>query len=156
MDSSTRPAGEPAGPVPDSAVRAASDLRSVVSRMRRRMRELAEADDLTPSQTAVLSRLDKDGPASASELAAAERVRPQSMAATVAALDQRGMIRRSPSPHDGRKQIVSLSEQGRDRLAGDRRTRQEWLARALDQHCTEAERRTVIEAMAVLDRVIEA
>lgn len=155
MDDSPQAAAAPAEAVTESAVRAASDVRSVVSRLRRRMRELAGIEDLTPSQTAVMTRLDRDGAATTSELAAAERVRPQSMAATLAALEERGIIRRDPDPHDGRKQVVSLSPEGRERLMGDRRTRQEWLARALDGHCTEAERRTVIEAMAVLDRVIQ-
>lgn len=156
MNDSPQVAADPAEAVTETAVRAASDVRSVLSRVRRRLRELAGTEDLTPSQTAVITRLDRDGAATTSELAAAERVRPQSMAATLAALEERGMIRRDPDPHDGRKQLVSLSPQGRERLIGDRRTRQEWLARALDQHCSESERRTVIDAMAVLDRIVQA
>ena len=69
----------------ESAVRAAHDVVTVLSRLRRRLKELAPGDGLTPSQTSVLSRLDKEGPASASALASAERVRPQSIAATLAA-----------------------------------------------------------------------
>ena len=69
-----------------SAVQAAGEVRVVFGRVTRRLKELADKDDLTPSQSSVLSRLDKDGPASASELAAAERVRPQSMAAILSAL----------------------------------------------------------------------
>ena len=66
----------------DDSVRAARELRVVVGRLRRRLREVSATGDLTPSQTSVLSRLGQDGAASASDLAAAERVRPQSMAAS--------------------------------------------------------------------------
>ena len=72
-----------------SAVQAARDLVVAFSRLRRRLREEGALGDLTPSQTSVLSRLSKEGAASASALADAEHVRPQSMAATLAALDQR-------------------------------------------------------------------
>lgn len=137
--------------VPDSAVRAANDTRAVFSRLRRRMRELAGDGDLTPSQTAVLIRLGKEGPASASALAAAERVRPQSMARTVAALEQAGLVERRPDPDDRRRRLLDLTAQGRVRVRGARRVREEWLVRALQERCTEAQRQTVIEAMALLD-----
>jgi DNA-binding MarR family transcriptional regulator len=142
--------------VTESAFRAARDLRVVFSRLRRRLREVAGGQDLTPSQTSVLSRLDKDGPSSASALAAAERVRPQSMAAVLAALDKSGLIARRPDPRDGRRQVVTLTAAGRDRVEGDRQAREEWLARALQDHYTDRERRTIIEALALLDRLTHA
>nr|WP_238352677.1 MarR family transcriptional regulator [Kribbella solani] len=120
------------------------------------MNELAETDDLTPSQSSVLSRIDKDGPASASELAAAERIRPQSIAAILTALREADLIQRHPDPADGRRQVVSLTTSGRRRLQGDRKVRQEWLTRTLQDHCTEAERQTIIKALALLDHAIEA
>jgi DNA-binding MarR family transcriptional regulator len=139
-----------------SAARAASEVRTVFGRVKRQLKALAETDDLTPSQSSVLSRLDKDGPASASELAAAERIRPQSMAAIVAALREADLIQRHPDPEDGRRQVVSLTSAGRQRLQGDRKVRQEWLARTLQDHCTEAERQAIIEALALLDHAVEA
>lgn len=125
-------------------------------RVKRRLKELAETDDLTPSQSSMLSRLDKDGPASASELAAAERIRPQSVAAILTALREAGLIQRQPDPADGRRQVVSLTTAGRQRLQGDRKVRQEWLARTLQDRCTEDERQTIIKALALLDHAIEA
>ena len=140
---------------PASAIQAASDVRVVFSRLRRRLREVAGLGELTPSQTSVLSRLDKGGPASASDLAAAERVRPQSMAATLAAIEPHGLIERTPDPHDGRRQLISLTGVGREAIAGSRRAREEWLAHRLATQYTEAERRTIIEALALLDKLVD-
>ena len=139
-----------------SAVQAAGEVRVVFGRVKRRLTELADQDDLTPSQSSVLSRIDKDGPASASELAAAERVRPQSMAAILAALRAADLIQRHPDPEDGRRQVVSLTTAGRRRQQGDRRVRQEWLAQTLQHHCTEAQRQTILKALALLDNALEA
>jgi DNA-binding MarR family transcriptional regulator len=143
------------GPVTDTATHAAREIRVVLSRLRRRLKDVAGIGDLTPSQVSVLSRLDKGGPASGSDLAAAEGIRPQSLAATLAVLDQHGMIRRDPDPDDGRRQLVSLSAEGRERLEGTRQAREEWLVQALQERYTEAERRTIVEALALLDRLTE-
>ncbi|HZA09570.1 MarR family winged helix-turn-helix transcriptional regulator [Mycobacterium sp.] len=139
--------------VAESAVHAAHEVKAVFSRLRRRLRELAVDDDLSPSQTAALIRLAKDGPASASQLAGAERVRPQSMATTLAGLDRHGMIRRQPDPDDGRRQLITLTAEGRRRAESDRRGRDEWLVRALQDRYSERERRAIIEALALLDRL---
>src|SRR5258708_30777849 len=112
---------ETAGGVTESAVRAARDVRVVFSRLRRRLHEAYDTGGLTPSQTSALSRLAAQGPATASDLAAAERVRPQSMAATLAALGERGLIERRPDPGDGRRRLVSLSDAGRALIGGKRR-----------------------------------
>lgn len=138
-----------------SSVRAARDIRVAVGRLRRRAVDLADTHELTPSQLSVLSRLGKDGPASASDLAAAERIRPQSVAATLAVLEERGFVVRRPDPADGRRQLISLSRNGKAIFDDRRRRSEEWLGRAMEERLTEAERRTVIEAAALLDRLIE-
>ena|SRR5689334_9738498 len=141
--------------LPASAIRAAGELRVVFSRLRRRFREVADVGDLTPSQTSVLSRLSKYGPATMTELAAAERVRPQSMAATLAAIDRHGYLRRTPDPHDGRRQLISLTDTGVELVEGTRREREEWVAGALAADFTEDERQTILAALALLDRLAE-
>ena len=142
--------------IAESALRASADVRGVVGRLRRRLREVA-ADDgggLSPSQMAVFNRLAKDGDSSASVLAAAEGVRPQSMAAILAALDAHGLIQRRPDPEDGRRQLITLSAVGRERAAGDRQARAEWLALRLHEDFTEPERQTLIAAAALLERLV--
>ena len=144
----------PAG-ISDSAARSARDLRVVFSRLRRRLREVAADEDLTPSQESALTLVGKHGAATASALASAEGVRPQSMAATLAALDQHGLIRRSPDPEDGRRQLVTLTEAGRARIEDNRQVREEWLARAFEDRYTAQERRTILDALALLERLSE-
>jgi len=138
------------------AAQAAGDAWVAVGRLVRRLRELDGEGDLSSGQVSVLVRLAKHGPASASELAAAERVRPQSMAAIVQALERAGLVERHRDPEDGRRQLVTLTELGRERRLDDRRAREAWLARALQEHCTEAQLRTIIEAMALLDAVAQS
>ena len=144
----------PAG-ISDSAARSARDLRVVFSRLRRRIREVATDEDLTPSQESALALVGKHGAATASALASAEGVRPQSMAATLAALDRHGLIRRSADPEDGRRQLVTLTEAGRERVEDNRQVREEWLARAFEDRYTEQERRTIVDALTLLERLSE-
>jgi DNA-binding MarR family transcriptional regulator len=139
--------------VSESAVRAAREVRVMLSRMLRRVRETYDITDLTPSQTSVLSRLDKDGDASVGDLAVAERVRHQSMASAIAILAERGLVSRRPDPGDGRRQLVSVSETGRKFLNDRRRSSLQWLTRAIEEQLTEEERQSVIEAMALLERL---
>ncbi|MGH3631780.1 MAG: MarR family winged helix-turn-helix transcriptional regulator, partial [Sciscionella sp.] len=84
----------------------------------------------------------------------AERVRPQSMAATLAALLDRGLIRRDPDPEDGRRQLVTLTGAGRERASGERAARHEWLAKAVTEFYSEHERATLAEALRLLDRLV--
>jgi len=88
-------------------------------------------------------------------LAVAEGVRPQSMAAILGALDAAGLIERRPDPEDGRRQLITLSAAGRERAVGDRQARAEWLARRLHEDFTEPERRTLIAAAALLERLVQ-
>ncbi|GLZ46928.1 MarR family transcriptional regulator [Actinomycetospora sp. NBRC 106375] len=136
-----------------SSVRAAHEVRVAVGRLRRRLRESHDRDELTPSQTSLLSRLDRDGPRTASELAAAEGVRPQSVATSVGVLEERGFVTRRRDPDDGRRQTISVSPAGRALLDSTRAAGEEWLARALHERLDEDERATVIAAMDLLDRI---
>ena len=141
--------------VSQSAVDAAREVRTVFSRLKRRLKQTYDTEGLSPSQTSALSRLSKDGPASTSDLAAAEGVRHQSMAATLAVLDERGLIARQPDPGDGRRQLVSVTEAGHAFLDDKRRAGEEWLARSLQARYSEQERQQLIVALALLDRLTQ-
>jgi DNA-binding MarR family transcriptional regulator len=136
-----------------SAVQASREVRAVISRLRRRILNAAEAEDITLGQASVLARLSGRRGVTASELAAAEGVRHQSMTATVASLTALGLVERRPDPADGRRLLIALTPEGRRRVEEGRQARQEWLAGELQEKCTEDERRAVIATMAVLERL---
>ena len=132
----------------------AADLRALVGRLKRRLREQGSVGDLTPSQIAVVRRLDADGPATISALARAEGVRPQSMGATVAALEAAGLIQGRPDPDDGRQTLISLTPACRERLTQGRAARQDWLTRQIER-LTPEERAKLAAAAAILRRLAE-
>lgn len=132
----------------------AADLRAFLGQLNRRLRQQADLGDLTRSQLNVLSHLDREGPATVSDLARAEGVRPQSMGATVAALEEAGLVRRDPDPDDRRKSSISLSDAAREQIATDRLIRQDWLQHALSRELSDAELERVREALGLLSRIV--
>lgn len=142
-------------PHPVTPADLAEDLRGAFGRLKRRMREQANVGELTASQAAVLLRLEKDGPATTSGLARAEAMRPQSMAAVVAALDAAGLIRGTPDPSDGRKTLLAPTDAGLVWLQEARAARQDWLTRALTTRLTPEEQARLAEAVALMKRLVE-
>ncbi len=131
----------------------ASELREVLGRLVRRLR----AEHRFPlSHGTVLGRLDRQGPQGVSDLAAAERVRPQSMAQTVGELEAMGLIHRRPDPDDRRRALVELTDRGRSTLQADRRQREGWLARAIRDELPPDEQALLRDAVDVLRRIAEA
>jgi DNA-binding MarR family transcriptional regulator len=131
----------------------AHDLRETLGRLVRRLR----AEPGPPAaQNTVLGRLDREGPASVSDLAAAERMRPQSMAQTVRDLEAAGLVSRRPDPDDGRRILVELTPVGLDTLTTTRATREGWLAETLEAELDPRERELLDEALALLRRIADA
>ncbi|GLY54139.1 MarR family transcriptional regulator [Lentzea sp. NBRC 102530] len=131
-------------------------LRVLVGRLRRRLQDESSVDDLTAPQASALARLLLLGePSTASQLAGAERVKPQSMAKTLTALHEQGLIQRAADPSDGRRQLITLTPDGRAAAQGARATRIEWLTDALTQALSESERQVIAEALTLLERVVE-
>jgi DNA-binding MarR family transcriptional regulator len=140
-------------PVSSSALQASLDVRVMISRLRRRLLAVTNAGDITPAQASVLTRIGRGEVATASALATAELVRPQSMAVTLDSLETKGLIARTPDPSDGRRQIIKLTPAGSERVEGVRQAREEWLATSFQSDFTEDERQVIIAAMALLERL---
>ncbi|MBV8989963.1 MAG: MarR family transcriptional regulator [Solirubrobacterales bacterium] len=131
----------------------ASELRVVLGQLVRRLR----AENRLPlPHASALGRLDREGPQTVSELAAAERVRPQSMAQTVGELESDGLIERQPDPADRRRALVQLTDEGRTMLQADRRQREGWLARAIVDDLSEEEQAVLGRAVQLLRRLAES
>jgi len=131
----------------------ASELRMVLGLLVRRLR----AEHRLPvSHGTVLGRLERDGPATTSALAAAERVRPQSMAQTLSELEAAGLIDRTPDPDDRRQVHIALTDRGHARLAEERALREGWLANAIETELAPEEQQVLIRAVELLRRLAES
>ncbi|WP_246490385.1 MarR family winged helix-turn-helix transcriptional regulator [Brevibacterium oceani] len=160
MSESTDPSpmtdpSETTDPSQANAHQVAVDLRAVLARLIRRLRETTLEDSLTPSQASALSRLSKGGVSTVAALAHAEKVRPQSMAATVESLESRGFLTRSPDPTDGRRQIVDLTDAGWQQVEGQREAGLAWLDHSLAEEVTHAELMTLAESSRILARILD-
>src|SRR4051794_22650822 len=129
----------------------AADLRLQLGRLVRRGR----AEDPQPHAiTAVLGLLGREGPLTTSQLAAAQRVRPQSMARTVRALETDGLVERSTDPQDARKSPLRLTAHGHAALERERQRRTDWLALALAEALDPQEKETIAAAVPLLARIV--
>lgn len=140
------------------ASRVAHDLRLAVGRLARRLRQLyaqGRGDQLTFTELAVLSRLHRDGPASASQLANGERVTAQAIGAAIGALHQRGLVERTPDPGDRRKTIVSLTDPGQSAFTVREQTVIDRMVQAVASGYTPAERRQLAAAAPLLERLAD-
>jgi DNA-binding MarR family transcriptional regulator len=109
----------------------ASALRLAVMRLARRLRGERSDTSLTISQIAALSTLERTGPLTPGELAAAERVQPPSMTRIAASLEAAGLVTRTDHPSDGRQVLLAASPEGAAIVREDRRRRDAWLAQRL-------------------------
>jgi DNA-binding MarR family transcriptional regulator len=134
----------------DSAL--ASSLRLAVMRLARRMRAERADTSLSLSQLSALATLDRHGSLTPGELAAHERVQPPSLTRIVATLHGAGLVERTPHPTDGRQALLRCSRDGVALLREDRRRREAWLARRLDD-LDDDDRAVLRDAVAVLDRL---
>ena len=133
----------------------AADLRTSIGQLRRRLREQAQRGDLSGSQRAVIGLLAQDGSATVTTLARAERMRPQSMGATIATLETAGLLRGAPDPSDGRQTILSLTDVGRAWIAADRAAREDWLSRAIESSLSPKEQGELARALALIRRLVD-
>ena len=134
----------------------AAELRALVGKLKRRMREQTDSRDLTPSQASVLLRLEREGPATVSALARGESVRPQSMGATVATLEAAGLVSGEPDPNDGRRTILSLTQACRNWIGEARAARQDWLTRNIETKLSPEEQEALAKGVELLKRLADA
>jgi len=134
----------------------AAALRVGVGVLVRRLRQTKADGELTLPQSTALARLDRAGPTSPSALAKAEQISPQSMGATLAELEQRGLVERQHDPEDGRRIVLTVSTQGAALLRSRRSARTERLAQALAAEFTPEELAQLAAAAPLIERLGEA
>jgi DNA-binding MarR family transcriptional regulator len=120
----------------------------------RRTRAAAASNELSLTESMVLARLSRDGPATIADLARAESMKPQSMGTTIAALEEMGLVERRPHPTDGRQVLIELTGKGIALRQSAREAKQTWLAQAIAQ-LDEQERQTLFQAGEIIRRLVE-
>jgi len=130
-------------------------MRTVFRKLKVRVREHGGGNDLTPSQASVLLRLEKDGSVTVSSLARAEGMRPQSMSAIVAPLQESGLVMGAPDPSDGRQTLMSLTPKCLKWLQEGRAARHDWLAMTISQKLSLDEQEKLQAALELLKRLTE-
>ena len=134
----------------------AAGLRMLSGKLARRLREEGNLGDFTWTQMKVVSRLERDGPATVTALAQAEGIRPQSMGATVAALKAASLISGTADPQDGRQTILSLTAACRESIRAARAAREDWLMHAIRTRLEPREHEQLAAAIELLERLIGA
>jgi DNA-binding MarR family transcriptional regulator len=134
----------------------AAALRVSIGLLLRRMRQVRAEGELTVPETSALARLDRSGPATSSALAKLEQISPQSMGATLSALEARGLVERRSDTQDGRRVVLSVTLAGQQVLRDKRDARTGQLARALSAGFTKDELNQLMAAAPLLERLAQA
>jgi DNA-binding MarR family transcriptional regulator len=130
------------------------DLTQAIGLLVRRVRAAAASHDLSLTESAVLARLAKDGAATTADLARAEAMKPQSMATTIAALEEMGLVERKAHPTDGRQMNIELTAKGAAVRKSAKDAKTTWLAQAISQ-LHEQDRETLFKAGEIIKRLAE-
>ena len=137
------------------ASKLAAELRTTFGHLKRKLRQHGGLNDFTSSQIAVLLRLERDGPATVSSLARAEGMRPQSMSAVIAPLEDMRFVAGAADPHDGRKTLMSLTRACKTWIKDGRAARQDWLAQTIQQKLSPQEQKKLSSAIPLLAHIAE-
>jgi|SRR5215469_16366217 len=133
----------------------ASVLQSSAGLFVLRLRQSSAPGELTVPEASALSRLERGGPAAASDLARAEQISRQGMWSTLAALEERGLVARCPDPGDGRRVLLSVTDAGRKAIRNRRSAKAEKLANILTSEFSEDEIETLRKAATLMQRLAE-
>jgi DNA-binding MarR family transcriptional regulator len=137
------------------ASKLAAELRTTFRKMKRKLRQHGGENDFTSSQIAVILRLETDGPATVSSLARAEGMRPQSMSAVIAPLEEMGFVAGAADPNDGRKTLMSLTKACKKSIAEGRAARQDRLVQAIRQKLSPQEQKKLLSVLHLLAQIAE-
>jgi len=118
----------------------------------RRVRAAGASLELSLTESAVMARLAREGPATTADLARAESMKPQSMGATIAALEEIGMVERKPHPTDGRQIYIALTAKGLAVRKSTKDAKRTWLSQAVAQ-LDEEDREILFAAGKIMTRL---
>ena len=141
-----------------SAIEIAEDarqLRSTLARLRRRLRAERSDMGIGLAKYGALGCLYRSGPMTAGELAAHERLQPQSVTRILADLARRKLIARTPDPSDRRRSRIEITALGLATLHEHVREQEAWLTQALSTKLTTTERDVLRLAVHLIERLMQ-
>ena len=139
----------------DRASALALEMRTLVGKLKRKLRDQTGHEDFTSSQASVLLRLEKEGSTTVSNLARAEAMRPQSMSAVIAPLEAAGLVSGAADPTDGRQTLLSITRKCRELIQARRAAKQDWLTKTILARLSAQEQEQLATALGILARLVE-
>jgi DNA-binding MarR family transcriptional regulator len=140
---------------PDPALEATvAELTAAVGQLLRRLRSQANPNELNLSQLSALARLDQNGAMTTADLARADAMKPQSMGAILASLEQEGLVKRQPHPTDGRQILFALTDEGAEMRRQRGIAKREWLLTEMAK-LEPSELKTLLDAIPLIKRLAE-
>lgn len=130
-------------------------LRDSIGHLSRRLRQARAgvAGDLTFAESAALSTLIRNGPATSAELARSQGISPQSAGVTLKSLERAGLVDRAADPEDGRRVVLAASPAGERLYRARMDDRSGQFADALAREFTADELEQLVAAAPLLDRL---
>jgi len=131
------------------------ELRLLIQKVARRIRNNRSRADLSDSHLGVLFQLEAFGDRAPGELAEHERVTPPSMNRTLNGLETAGLVARHPADDDARRVRVTLTPAGLALIAETRALRSAWFAEQLAGLAPD-DRRALEAALPALRRLAQS
>ncbi len=132
---------------------AAGTLRRGVLTLSRRLQGERPVHGLSLTKISMLSHLARTGDMTPGELAAADRLRPQSVTRVLAELERDGYADRVRDEVDRRQHRLRLTDAGRAVLAADLHQRDVWLATTMASVLSPTEQELLVLAAGLLERL---
>jgi DNA-binding MarR family transcriptional regulator len=133
---------------------AVAELLAAMGLLVRRLRAESRSGEVSWSQVAIMARLD-GGAMTTADLARAEGMKPQSMGASLAAMEEEGLVRRKAHPTDGRQILFELTPAGVEGRYRRRLAKREWLLSAIAK-LDRDEQKTLFAATDVIKSLAES
>jgi DNA-binding MarR family transcriptional regulator len=130
-------------------------LRQAMAQLGRRLRAERVSHGLSRSRLSLLNLLAAGGPMTASALAAAERLQPQSLTRMLSRLEADGLIVRNPDDTDRRQVRIDITGEGVAVLDEDNDRREAWLARTMAERLTPTEQELIRLAAGLMERLAD-
>ncbi|HUY10395.1 MAG TPA: MarR family winged helix-turn-helix transcriptional regulator [Candidatus Dormibacteraeota bacterium] len=136
-------------------VQPAAQLRILLGRLSRRLRQTQAGAGLTPTQLSVLATVVRHGPLGLAKLSQLEGINPTMLSRIVAKLGGLGLVTRRSDPLDGRAAILLPSERGCRLQRRIQMERNDFLGQRLGK-LPASQRQLLLEAIPALEALADS